>query len=140
MSASAPPDLFRQPAWRRYAARYLVGVAVWGVLLVPVALAARYHHLPGKPWVYGLTAAPALGIGIVVWSMLRYLEEEADEYQRVLNVRAFVAASGLFLVIATAWGQMQSFAGMSQDWLLQVFPLFLFCHGLATVWVRWRAR
>jgi hypothetical protein len=142
MSAMQPASssVFRQPAWRRYIARYLVGMGIWGALLVVTALADRFHHMPGKPWVYPLTAAPAVGVGVVVWSMLRYLEEEADEYQRLLNVRAFVAASGLFLVIATAWGLMQVFAGVPQASYFNVFPMFLACQGLATAWVRWRAR
>jgi hypothetical protein len=134
------PSIMTKPAWRRYMTRYLIGMAAYGALLVPMMLAAFSHRLPGKPWVYVVTGAPALGVAAVVWSMLWYLEEEDDEYQRLLNTRAFIAAAGLVLVLTTGWGLMQWFAGLPKVSLFYVFPLFLACQGFTTSWVRWRAR
>ena len=137
MSASS---ITAQPSWRRYIIRYMIGMAIYGALLVPMMLAAFAHRLPGKPWAYVVTAAPAVGTAAVVWSMLRYLEEETDEYQRVLNTRAFVAAAGVVMVVTTGWGLMQWFADLPKVSLFCVFPLFLACQGFTTTWVRWRAR
>ena len=140
MSTSSTPSITTQPSWRRYIVRYCLGMAVYVALLAPVVLAAYHHVLPGRPWIYLATASPAVGVAAVVWSMLRYLEEEADEYQRLLNVRAFIAAAGLVLVVTTGWGLMQWFADLPKVSLFYVFPLFLACQGFTTAWVRWRSR
>jgi len=129
-----------QPAWRRYIGRYMIGMGIWGALFFPMIWAAYSHRLPGAPWIYIVTAAPAFGVAIVVWSMLRYLGEETDEYQRLLNTRAFVVATGMVLVLTTGWGLMQWFAGLPKVSLFNVFLMFLACQGVATGWVRWRAR
>ena len=132
--------VFRQPAWRRYIVRYSLGMGGFIGLLLPMALLAWSHRLPPAPWRYAITAAPALPVGVVVWSMLRYLEEETDEYQRLLNVRGFVAATGMVLVLTTGWGLMQWFAELPKVSMFNVFLLFLACQSVATAWVRWRAR
>jgi hypothetical protein len=140
MSAANTPSVVTQPAWRRYIVRYLIGMAVYLALLAPVGLGAYRHVLPGKPWIYLAAASPAVGVAVVVWSMLRYLEEEADEYQRLLNVRAFIAAAGVMLVVTTGWGLMQWFADLPKVSLFNVFPMFLACQAITSAWVRWRSR
>jgi len=141
MSAEAFPRAFHdQPAWRRYIIRDSLGMAGFGALFFPLPLLSWRDRLPPAPWKYVIAAAPALPVAVVVWSMLRYLEEETDEYQRLLNTRAFIAAIGMTLVITTGWGLMQWFADVAKVSLFEVFPLFLACQALATAWVRWRAR
>ena len=64
------------------------------------------------------------------------LQEEEDEYQRMLNIRAYVAATGLTLTVCTGWGFLQDFAGLPQISLHHVFVIFCVCQGLTTGWTR----
>ena len=83
-----------------------------------------------------MAVAPALPVAAVVAIVLRYLQEEEDEYQRMLNIRAYVAATGLTLTVCTGWGFLQDFAGLPQISLHHVFVIFCVCQGLTTGWTR----
>jgi hypothetical protein len=139
MSASDHPSFMAKPTWQRYVVRVLMGTAAYIAVLVPVDYGARHGLLPGKPWLYAVALAPALPMAIVVWIMARYVLEEEDEYQRMLNTRAYVAATGLTLALCTGWGFLQKFAGLSQIPLMHVFTLFCVSQGVTTLWVRLRS-
>jgi hypothetical protein len=84
--------------------------------------------------------APAIPVAAVVLIVLRYIQEEEDEYQRMLNIRAYIAATGLMLTVVTGWGYLQDFAGLPRISLSHVFVLFCVCQGLTTGWTRLRSR
>jgi hypothetical protein len=109
-------------------------------VLFAVDAVVRRGLAPAKPWLYLVAAAPAVPVAAVILIVLRYLQEEEDEYQRVLAMRAYVAATGLTLTVTTAWGFLQDFAGLPQISLTHVFVIFCVCQGLATVWTRLRSR
>lgn len=129
-----------KPSWRRYMLRFSLAMAAYVVTLLPVDYAARHDLLPAKPWLYLAALAPALPVAAVVLIVLRYLQEEEDEYQRMLNIRAYVTAAGLTLTICTGWGFLQDFAGLPTISLHHVFVLFCICQGFATIWTRLRSR
>jgi hypothetical protein len=138
--ATAARSIASKPSWRRYMLRFGAAMAAYVAVLAPVDYAAHRGLLPAAPWLYLVALAPAIPVGAVVWVVLRYLQEEEDEYQRMLNVRAYVAATGLTLTICTGWGFLQDFAGLPQISLTHVFMLFCVCQGLTTGWTRWRQR
>jgi hypothetical protein len=140
MSRADAPSLMGKPSWRRYMTRFFSAIVAYLAVLLPVGYAAHHGLLPGRPWLYPIVLAPAIPVGFVILAMLRYLDDEEDEYQRVLNVRAFVAATGLTLTVCTAWGLLQSLAGLPQVSLMHVFTVFCLCQGVANVWIRLRSR
>ena len=103
-------------------------------------IAARRGLLPAGGVGDVVAALPALAVAGVIWSILRYLSEEEDEYRRLLMAKAFIAATGLTLVITTAWGFVQNFAGAPMVSLMYVFVLFIACQAVAGTIVQWRAR
>ena len=139
MSASHP-SLMARPSWQRYVFHVFLATLAYIAVLWPVNYAARHGLLPGKPWLYAVALAPAVPMAIVVLIMARYVLEEPDEYQRLLNTRAFVVAAGLTLALCTAWGYLQNYAGLPQVSLMHVFTLFCICQAPATFWTRWRQR
>lgn len=139
-TAGRPPSIMTKPAWRRYMIRFGVAMASYVVVLVAVDYAIRNGMAPPKPWLYLVAVAPAIPVAGVIVIVLRYLIEEEDEYQRMLNVRAYVGATGLTLTICTGWGFLQDFAGLPTISLTHVFMLFCACQGLAMGWTRWRRR
>ena len=140
MSTTHSPSIMSKPSWRRYMTRFGLAMAAYLAVLVPVDWAARHGMLPGKPWLYLVAALPAIPVAAVVLIVLRYLQDEEDEYQRMLNIRAYVAATGLTLTVCTGWGFLQDFAGLPQVSLTHVFMLFCVCQGLTTGWTRLRNR
>jgi hypothetical protein len=136
MSAALPK---MRPAARRYAVRIGVSMGLYVAVLVPVVMIAEARALPAAPWLYLVAMAPAAPVGGVIFALLRYLEEEEDEYQRLLHVRTFVVSSGLTLAVTTGWGFLQFYAAAPLVSLFYVFPLFWACYGVAGAWVRWRA-
>jgi hypothetical protein len=139
MSASHP-SIMARPSWQRYIFRVFLGTMAYLAVLTPVAYAAHHGLLPGKPWLYAVALAPAVPMAVVVLIMARYVLEEPDEYQRMLNTRAYVVAAGLTLAVCTGWGYLQNFAGLPQVSLMHVFTLFCICQAPATIWTRWRSR
>ncbi len=128
-----------KPALRRYRARNGIALAAYMAILLPAAWARHSHVLPPGPWgwvIPGLAAVPLL---IVIWSNLAYLEEEEDEYLRMLRVRTWVVATGLTLAVTTVWGLVQAFHATGPVELWWVIVLHSFFQGPANIWVRWRA-
>lgn len=141
MSASeVSRSIMTKPSWRRYMLRFGAAMAAYIAVLLPVDYLAHRGMMPAKPWLYLVALAPAIPVALVVLIVLRYLHEEEDEYQRMLNIRAYVAATGLTLTICTGWGFLQDFAGLPQISLTHVFMLFCVCQGLTTGWTRLRTR
>jgi hypothetical protein len=56
-----------------------------------------------------LALLPSLSIAYLVWAMSRYLVEEDDEYQRMRQIQSALVATGLLLVVASAWGFLELF-------------------------------
>ncbi|MBY0303750.1 MAG: hypothetical protein B7Y43_13450 [Sphingomonas sp. 28-62-20] len=64
---------------------------------------------PNGPLAYAVAVLPALPIIGMFAAIGRYLNEEQDEYVRMLAVRKTLIASAFALSIATAWGFLESF-------------------------------
>jgi len=134
------PSVMTKPAWRRYMIRFTVAMGTYVAVLLAVDYAVRLGLAPPKPWLYLVAVAPAIPVAAVIVIVLRYLIEEEDEYQRMLNIRAYVGAAGLTLTVCTGWGFLQDFAGLPKISLTYVFMLFCACQAVTTFWTRWRAR
>ena len=127
-------------AWRRHMRRYGLSMAAYVAVLVPVVLIAGGDHLPPAPWSYLVAALPALPIFGAIWALLRYYEEEEDEYLRMVAIRLYVVATGLTFALCTAWGFLQALAGVPKISLVWVFIINCGFQAVATIWtlVGWR--
>ncbi|MDB5439006.1 MAG: hypothetical protein JWM33_1433 [Caulobacteraceae bacterium] len=117
-----------------------VMIAMW--IYVFALLAASWafsQHLPA-PLLYGLVLLTILPLLAVIWAMLRYIDEETDEFQRTLMLQsAFWGTAGL-LAVATTWGFLQFFQLAPTAPLFLAFPLWCGIMGLARAMLARRYR
>ncbi|OYY68325.1 hypothetical protein [Sphingomonas sp. 28-63-12] len=98
----------KSPAIRRYT-RAIIGLSLlYAGTLIGAELVFKAHE-PSGPVAYAIAILPALPIIGMFAAIGRYLNEEQDEYVRMLAVRQTLIASAFALSIATAWGFLESF-------------------------------
>lgn len=117
----------RNPAFRRYRRRSLIGAVVY---LAANALATWLIPDHAHPAAGPLALAIAAGGGVLVWiwATARYLVEIDDEYQRMLQVRAILIATGVTLAVTSMWGMVELFTSATRLPAFLVFPIW--CFGL----------
>lgn len=96
------------PAVRRYLRRLAVLMTIYTVTIFAAGWLFR-HNPPTGPAAYLLALLPALPIVGVIWSMMRLLVEEQDEYLRMLHVKQTLFATGFCLTVMTVWEFLQNY-------------------------------
>ena len=127
------------PANRRYLLRMFSFSLAYVLILFAVNWASEHGQLPGAPALYLVAAVPILPVAGVIWSMMRFAEDEEDEYQRHLHNRALLAALGLTMAACVLWGLMQRYAGAAPVNLMNVFGLYWVLQLVSSIWVQVRA-
>lgn len=105
---------YMSPAMRRY----LVRLAVLMAIYVACIFAAGYlfrHNPPSGLAAYGLATVPALPVVGAVWTVMRLIAEETDEYLRMLHVKQNLIATGICLTVMTVWEFLQNYDLVSHD-------------------------
>src|ERR1039457_6978014 len=67
---------------------------------------------------YLAAGSPALPIGVAIFAMGRYVGEEADEFLRMVKVKAMLIGTGLTMFTCTAWGFLAQYAHV---WALPLY-------------------
>lgn len=112
--------------------RYTIGMAVWMVLYAGAlvgSITLLKNLQPTGPLLYFLAVLPALPIGGTIWHVQRHIEL-VDEYVRGMLTKRFIYATGMTLFICTAYGFLESNAGLPHFSLYLVYPLFWGMFGL----------
>ncbi len=124
---------------RRYMARFMPAMLLY-VIVLSVA-AEMYHEAGPTGWLLWMIAiAPSLPVLYAIRAILLYLKEEDDEFQRNLQLRAFVLATGLTLALCTVWGFLEIFSLTPHIQPWAVFPAWAVCLVPAQIAVRWKWR
>lgn len=127
------------PANKRYVRRYLVGCAIYGVILTATTAVVRLFDLEG-PVLVALSLLPALAIAGVMVVMGRYLLEETDEYVRRRVVIAMLFSIGVLISFTTAVGFLQQRGALGMVNLFWIFPAWCVASSAAEMWLMWRDR
>ena len=119
-------------AGKRYRRRVLTAMALYIVILFSCLKVVK--AVPMHGWtLYLLAVLPAVPVLAVLVSLARYLQEETDEYLRMLTVRALLVAAGAmlattvvndFLRVIAHGGPLMAFVG---------FIVFFVSFGIAHV-------
>ncbi len=96
-------ERYRDPATRKHVARLLSAMTLYVALVIGVQRFAPLDHMQGISR-YGLAALPGLPIAALFWLLGRYIVEIRDEYQRLLEVRKSLIASGITMTVVSIWG------------------------------------
>lgn len=83
-------------AGKRYRRRVLMAMSLYIVILISCMKLVK--AVPMHAWaLYLLAVLPALPVLAVLVILARYLQEESDEYLRMLTVRSLLVAAGALL-------------------------------------------
>ncbi len=126
-------------AVRRYNRRFLGASALYAIAMIAAGAATNY--IPdASPLIWALAILPMLPAFGMIWAMMRYLAEEADEYQRHRAVQASMVGLALVLVIGTGWGFLETFGLVPHIWAWWVFPAWAMGLGVGMAWTEFRQR
>lgn len=96
------------PAIQCYLRRLSLFMGAFFVLILAMGWLFR-HAPPPAPWNVAFATLPALPILGVVWTVMRLLVEEGDEYFRMLFIRQVLIATGFCLCVMTMWEFLQNY-------------------------------
>jgi hypothetical protein len=96
-------------------------------------------HLHGFP-AYPVATLPALPIVGALAATGAYLNEEKDEFLRLMFAQCLLGGIGATLAVTTIWGNVEAFARAPHVSLLWVYPVFWIFVSLSYPLVRMRYR
>jgi hypothetical protein len=131
--------LIKTAAARRYRRRMSIVMSAYVALVVAISWVWPIEGLPDG-WRHAAALLPVIPIAGVIWLMARYLQEEEDEFLRLLQARAMLVGTGLLLAAGTAWGFLQEYTGIAPFPIILLFPAWCTLFGLASAWNNWRHR
>lgn len=120
-------------ASQRYRIRTVTSLGGY-VAINGAAISGAFDDLSG-PGKWGFALAVAAPVAAHIWATLM-LMAESDEFIRALFAKRFIIASGFTMAIYTAWGFMESYAGVlhAPGWL--VYGLFWALYAAVSPFVR----
>lgn len=119
-------------AGKRYTRRVLAAMSLY-VLLFFLCM-ELVKKVPMHGWVlYGLAVIPAVPVLAVLVILGLYLQEEADEYLRMLAVRSLMIATGALLGIIVVNDSLRAIANGSALGPFVCFVVFFGVFGLAQI-------
>ncbi len=130
---------WKSPAARRYTLRVAGFMVVYVAILWIVGWTYHHGRMPDGVLRYLFAAAPALPVFGVIWAMQRFVQDETDEYIRMLRGRAHALAAGLTVAICTVLGFLEDYGGVAHLDMVFVFVIFVVALGPSQAWVNWRA-
>lgn len=118
---------------RRYAARFVIGIVAYTVLLVAAVLLAGRVEGVAKSLVMLL---PLPAVLVIAWALWRYLVD-SDEMVRRDQLVSLALAFGLGSIITFTYGLLQTAGAPPLSWLF-VWPVYAACWLLARLlqWFR----
>lgn len=125
-------------AVRRYNRRFLAASALYAVAMIGAGTATNYIAST-SPLMWALAVLPMLPAFGMIWTMMRYLAEETDEYQRHRAVQASMVGLALVLVLGTGWGFLETFGLVPHVWAWWVFPTWAVGLGIGMIWADLRS-
>jgi hypothetical protein len=117
-------------AGKRYRRRVLIAMSLYVVLLFLCMKLVKAVAMPG--WaLYAAAVLPAIPVMAVLASLARYLQEETDEYLRMLTVRSLLVAAGVLLATITVDDFLRVIAHRDALGPFVCFVVFFISFGVA---------
>ncbi len=117
-------------AAKRYTRRIVVTMSCYMVMVFVAAAIVQHKHPTG--WLlYFWSVLPSLPIFAMLGVIGRYLQEESDEYMRMVTMRSLLAATGVLLGMIVVSDFLRSFARTGSLPPFVSFVAFFMAFGLA---------
>jgi hypothetical protein len=118
------------PASKRYQRRVLVTMSLYVAMLVAAVLIVKHTHPHG--WVlYTIALAPALPILAMMGALGAYLQEEKDEYLRLLTIRSLLMGPAALLAVLIVNDFLRSISGAAAIPPFTSWVVFFVVFGVA---------
>ncbi len=118
------------PAGKRYQRRVLVTMSLYVVVLFAAVLIVKHTHLHG--WLlYAIAVVPAVPILAMLGSMGVYLQEEKDEYLRLITMRSLLVGSAVLLMVLVVNDFLRTISGAAALPPFTSWVLFFVAFGVA---------
>lgn len=133
MTALSPSHLSQDQIRRQYVIRSSLFMTGYVAVNVAAIFGAFDDATPRGAIALALVvAAPLTGH---IWALLAYMRD-ADEFMRAVMARRFIAASGIAMALACAWGFMESYANAWHAPGFLIYPLFWLAHAAVSPFIR----
>lgn len=117
------------PALAGYNRRFMVWTFGYMVALtIAITMHQKVELSQLLLWLAGLL--PAIPVCGMIWTMLRYMREEQDEYLRLRAANAALIGTGLLLALATPWGFLEMFGVVPHVPAWAAFPIWAIGMGI----------
>lgn len=127
------------PALRVYNRRVLTaGGAYMLCFFTSVWLYDRVPH--DSPALWPMALVPVIPLLGMIWAMIRYLDEETDEYLRHRAIMAALVGLAVVLTLGTVWGFLETFGLAPHVWSWWVFPVWAIGLAAGQFWQQARDR
>lgn len=117
--------------------RRMLAVSFGYLVALFIALGVTRRMEIHGPLLWALALLPAVPVTGMILTIARLLVEETDEYQRMRMVRASLVATGILLVLASAWGFLEMFGLVPHVWVWAAFPVWAMGLGIGQIANRW---
>jgi hypothetical protein len=120
------------PALVRYNRRFMVWTfGYMAALTLAITIQQKMELSVPMLWLAGLfPGLPVLGM---IWTMIRYMREEEDEYLRLRAANAALIGTALLLAVATPWGFLEMFDVVPHIPSWAAFPLWATGLGIGQI-------
>jgi hypothetical protein len=123
---------YKSPAMKRYIREFLIAMSSYVVILCAAVRLGRPLIKHGWP-LYLMAILPALPVIGILAIMGRYLQDETDEYRRLLAVRSLMAATGVLLTTIVVNDFLRAFAHRGSLPPFVSFDVFMLALAIAQV-------
>ncbi len=99
------------PASKRYQRRVMVTMSLYVVVLLAAVVIVKHEHPHG--WLlYTIAVVPAAPILAMMGSLALYLQEEKDEYLRLITMRSLLVGTAALLGVLVVNDFLRSISGV----------------------------
>ena len=121
--------------------RYSVAFGIAYALLVFLSAWCVKHHVPdGRFWLYFWSLVPTVPLVGLVAQMAKYLNDETDEYQRVMMMQSLLIGTAALVITLLVNDFLRAFAKASSLEPFVAFVIFSAAMGLTKVVQSFRNR
>jgi len=121
------------PPTTRYVVRTMLIMGVY-IAINLAAIAGLFDHVNQAGQVV-LALGVAVPVACQIWAVLPWLRD-SDEFFRTMTAKRFLAATGLTIAVASAWGFQELYAQAPHISAAMIYPLFWAAFALVTPFVR----
>lgn len=127
------------PASKRYQRRVLVTMLLYVAVLFGAVFVVKHTHPHG--WLlYAIALLPVLPVLAMLGSMGLYLQEETDEYIRLMTMRSLVVGTAALLTVIVVSDFLQAISGAAPLAPFASFVTFFLAFGAAQAVQKMRNR